>query len=169
VAEAYRAIVKDMKHPAALVLSRQNCPTLDRAKLGPASDTAKGAYIISEAPSGKPDVILMATGSELPIAMAGQELLTKEGIQARVVSMPCFEWFEEQDQAYRNSVLPPSIKARVAVEAGLRQCWEKYLGPDGRFVGMSSYGASGPFAALYKHFGITAENVAAEAKKALGK
>jgi len=169
VAEAYRAILKDQKHPAALVLSRQNCPTLDRAKLGPASDTAKGAYIISEAPSGKPEVIIMATGSELAIAMAGQELLTKEGIQARVVSMPCFEWFDEQDAAYRSAVLPPSIKARVAVEAGIRMSWEKYLGSDGRFVGMSSFGASAPYSALYKHFGITAENVAAEAKKALGK
>jgi len=169
VAEAYRALLADTKHPAVLVLSRQNLPTYDRAKTGAAAGTAKGGYILSEAPSGKPEVILMATGSEVPIAMAAQELLTKEGVQARVVSIPCFEWFDAQDQAYRDSVLPPNVTARVAVEAGIKQGWETYLGPNGRFVGMKSYGASGPFAALYKHFGITAENVAAEAKKRLGK
>ena len=136
---------------------------------GPLPTRPSGGYILSEAPSGKPAVILMATGSELPIAMAAQELLTKEGVQARVVSLPCFEWFDAQDQAYRDRVLPPSITARVAVEAGIKQGWEKYLGSSGRFVGMSSFGASGPFSALYKHFGITAENVAAEAKKAVGK
>jgi transketolase len=111
----------------------------------------------------------MATGSEVPIAMAAQELLAKDGIQARVVSLPCFEWFDAQDQAYRDSVLPPNVTARVAVEAAIRQSWEPYLGARGRFVGMNGYGGSGPFAALYKHFGITAENVAAEAKKAAGK
>lgn len=169
VAEAYRTLLKDTRHPAALVLSRQNLPTFDRAKLGAASLVAKGGYIFSEAPSGKPDVILMATGSELPIAMAAQEQLTKDGVQARVVSLPCFEWFDAQDQAYRDSVLPPAVTARVAVEAGIKQGWESYLGASGRFVGMNSFGASGPFSALYKHFGITAENVAAEAKKALGR
>jgi transketolase len=169
VAEAYRAAIKDTRHPSALVLSRQNLPTLDRAKLGAASGTAKGGYILSEAQGGKPQVILLATGSEVPIAMAAQELLAKEGIAARVVSMPCFEWFDAQDQAYRDSVLPPSVTARVAVEAGIKQGWESYLGAGGRFVGMSSFGASGPFSALYKHFGITPENVAGEAKKLVGK
>jgi transketolase len=169
VAEAYRALLKDQAHPTALVLSRQNLPTYDRAKLGSADLTAKGGYILSEAPSGKPEVLLLATGSELPIAMAAQELLTKEGVQARVVSLPCFQWFDAQDPAYRDAVLPPSITARVGVEAGIKQGWESYLGPQGRFVGMSGFGASGPFNALYKHFGITPENVAAEAKKALAR
>ncbi len=169
VAEAYRTLLADTKHPTALVLSRQNLPTYDRAKLGPASETARGGYILSEAAGGKPAVLLMATGSEVPIAMQAQEILSKEGIAARVVSFPCFEWFNAQDAAYRDSVLPPSVTARVAVEAGIKQGWESYLGSAGRFVGMKGFGASAPFAELYKHFGITPENVAAEAKLALGK
>lgn len=169
VAEAYRALLKDTHHPAAMVLSRQNVATLDRTKFGAASGVAKGAYILSEAPSGKPSVILMATGTEVDIVLKAQELLTAEGVQARVVSVPCFEWFDAQDASYRDSVLPPSITARVACEAAIRQSWDPYLGPQGRFVGMSSFGASAPSSVLYKHFGITPEHVAAEAKAALGK
>lgn len=169
VAEAYRTIIRDTKHPAALVLSRQNLPTMDRTKYGAASGTEKGGYIVAEAPSSNPEVIIMASGSELPIAMAAYEMLIKDGVEARVVSMPCFEWFDAQDAIYRHSVLPPEVTARVAVEAGIKQGWEGYLGPLGRFVGMSSFGASAPFDKLYKHFGITAENVAMEAKMAVGK
>jgi transketolase len=169
VAEAYRTLLKDTKHPAALVLSRQNLPTLDRSKLASAAGTAKGAYILAEAANGKPDVILMATGSELPIAMTAQEQLAAAGVAARVVSVPCFEWFDAQDKSYRDTVLPPSVTARVAVEAGICQGWEKYLGEKGAFVGMSSFGASAPFNVLYKHFGITAENVAATAQKLVSK
>jgi transketolase len=111
----------------------------------------------------------MATGSELDIAVKAWEKLTAEGIQVRLVSLPCMEWFDQQDEAYRSSVLPRSITARIAVEAGVRMSWEKCLGPDGRFVGMSTFGASAPYGALYKHFGITPENVVAQVKAAVGK
>jgi transketolase len=168
VAEAYRTALQDARHPAAMVLSRQNLPTLDRSKMGAASLTAKGGYILSDAANGQPQVILMATGSELPIALTAQEQLIASGIATRVVSMPCFEWFDSQDEAYRNSVLPPSVKTRVAVEAGIQQGWDKYIGDKGAFVGMQGFGASAPFNVLYKHFGITPENVAAAAKKLLG-
>lgn len=168
VAECYRAALKETKHPTAMVLSRQNLPTLDRAKYAPAVGSAKGAYTLIDAADGKsPSAIILATGSEVPIAVAAHELLSKEGIQVRVVSVPCFEWFDAQDDAYRNSILPPSITARVAVEAGIKQGWEKYLGPNGQFVGMNSFGASGPAGELYKHYGITPENVAAQVKEAI--
>ena len=129
-----------------MVLTRQNLPTLDRTKFAPPPAAARGGYVLAEAPSGKPAVILIATGSELDIAVKAWEKLTAEGVQVRLVSMPCFEWFDEQDEAYRASVLPRAITARVAVEAGMRMCWDKYLGEQGRFVGMSSFGASAPMA-----------------------
>jgi transketolase len=169
VAECYRTIVKRLKNPAALVLTRQNVPTIDRTKFAPAANAAKGGYVLAEAPGGKPEAIIIATGSELDIAMKAWETLTAEGVQVRLVSMPCCEWFDEQDEAYRESVLPSSVTARVAVEAGIEQSWYKYLGPKGRFVGMSTYGASGPYTALYKHFGITPERVAEQVKALLGK
>jgi transketolase len=168
VAEAYRAIGPITNRPSMLVLSRQNLPTLDRTKYMPASGTARGAYVLADAPSGTPQVLLMATGSELPIALEAYEKLVADGVQARLVSMPCFELFEAQDRTYRDSVLPPTVTARVAVEAGIRQCWERYLGPSGRFVGMNRFGASGIYSALYKYFGITAENVVKEVKEAVG-
>ncbi len=169
VAQAYRTMLQRGNHPAAIVLSRQNVPTLDRTKFASAAGTARGGYILAEAPSGKPEAIILATGSELDVAMKGWEQLVAAGIQVRLVSMPCCEWFEEQDAAYRAEVLPPAIKARVAVEAGIRQSWDRYLGENGRFVGMSSFGASAPFATLYKHFGITPENVATQVREMLGK
>lgn len=169
VAEAYRALLKVTDHPVSLVLSRQNVPTLDRTKFASAAGTAKGAYVLGDAAGGKPEVILIATGTELPIAVEAYEQLTKDGISARVVSMPSWELFAQQDQAYRDSVLPPSVKARVAVEAGIKQGWERWIGDQGRFVGMNSFGASGPFQKLYEHYGITTKHVVAEAKAALGK
>ena len=168
VAECYRAVIRRLNRPAALVLSRQNVATLDRTKFAPAAGAAKGAYILAEAPSGKPAAIILATGTEVDIAIKAWEKLVAEGIQARLVSLPCWSWFDEQDQAYRESVLPPTVRARVAVEAGLKQGWEKYLGDQGRFVGMTGFGASAPFNILYQQFGITAENVAAQVKTLLG-
>jgi transketolase len=168
VAECYRTVMPKLTRPAIMVLSRQNLPTLDRSKFGPAAGAARGGYILGEAPGGKPRAILMATGSEIDIAVKAWEKLTAEGLPVRLVSLPCFEWFEEQDAAYRASVLPPEVTARVAVEAGVRQCWDRYLGEAGRFVGMHSFGASAPYTALYKHFGITSEHVAEEVKAALG-
>jgi transketolase len=139
-------------------------PTYDRSKYGPAADTAKGGYIFAEAPSGKPDVILIGTGSELSTCVSAYEKLVAEGVQARVVSMPCWEWFDAQEPSYREKVLPSSVTARVACEAGIKQGWEKYLGDKGLFIGMSTFGASAPYTVLYKHFGITPEAVVAAAK-----
>jgi transketolase len=169
VAECYRAVIQHLDRPAAMVLSRQNLPTLDRTKFAPASGAAKGGYILAEAPGGKPAAILIATGSELDIAVKAWEKLTADGLQVRLVSMPCTEWFDAQDEAYRASVLPRSITARIAVEAGIRMSWDKYLGENGRFVGMSTFGGSAPYTALYKHFGITPEHVAEEVRAAMGK
>jgi transketolase len=167
VTECYRTAVQQANRPTAMVLSRQNLPTLDRTKFAAASGCARGGYVLAEAPSGKPTVVLIATGSEVDIAVGAWQKLTAEGVDVRLVSMPCQEWFDAQDQAYRDSVLPPAITARVVVEAGVRMSWDKYLGPTGRFVGMSTFGASAPANVLYKHFGITPENVAAQVKNAL--
>jgi transketolase len=168
VAECYRKVMQRLTCPAVLVMSRQNLPTLDRTKFAPASNSARGGYVLAEAPGGKPAAIIIATGSELDIAMKAWEKLTADGVQVRLVSMPCVEWFDEQDAAYRASVLPRNVTARVVVEAGIRQCWDRFLGEEGRFVGMHSFGASAPYTTLYKHFGITPEHVAAEVKEALG-
>ncbi|MDZ4819300.1 MAG: transketolase [Planctomycetota bacterium] len=167
VAEAWRAIMPIKNRPVILVLTRQNLPTLDRTKYAPASGTAKGAYVLADAKDGQPKVILMATGSELSLAVEAYEKLTAEGIAARVVSMPSWELFEDQDEAYRNSVLPPDVTARVAIEAAVKFGWERYLGTRGLFVGMKSFGASAPASVLYKHFGITADAAVAAAKKLL--
>jgi transketolase len=167
VAECYRKALQRLQHPTAMVLSRQNLPTLDRTKFAPAALCARGGYILAEAPGGQPRAILIATGSEVEIAVKAWEKLTADGLAVRLVSFPCVEWFDEQDEAYRQSVLPPKVKARVVVEAGVRQCWDRFLGESGRFVGMSTYGGSAPYAALYKHFGITPDHVAAEVKAAL--
>jgi transketolase len=169
VAEAYRVAMQLKDRPMALVLTRQNVPTFDRTKYAPALGVAKGGYIFAEAAGGLPDVILLGTGSELTLCVEAYEKLTSQGMKARVVSMPSWELFEAQDDAYRNSVLPASVTARVAVEAGLRQGWDKYIGTGGRFVGMNTFGASGPFQKLYQRFGITLEHVLAEARAAMGK
>lgn len=166
VAQAYRAALTTHDHPTAMVLTRQGLPTLDRQKYGAAAGVSQGGYILADA-DGEPEVILIGTGSEIGICLEAHEQLTADGIKSRVVSMPCCELFDEQAQPYRDSVLPPNVRARVAVEAGIRQCWDRYLGIDGRFVGMSSFGASGPFEQLYEKFGITPASVVAEAKAAL--
>ncbi len=165
VGECYRAILRLHNQPAALVLTRQNLPTIDRNRYAPAAGVHHGAYILAEAPSGKPEVILMATGSEVSVCLAAYEKLVAEGIQARVVSMPCWELFEAQPEHYRQTVLPPSVTRRVAVEAGVRLGWERYLGPSGQFIGLSSFGASAPAGVLFKHFGITPDRVVDAAKR----
>jgi transketolase len=168
VAEAYRLTLKQKHRPVAMILSRQNLPTLDRAKYAPAAGTAQGAYVLADS-EGQPEVIIIGTGSELATCVEAYEKLKAEGVRARVVSMPSWELFEDQDQAYRDSVLPPNVAARVAVEAGVKQGWEKYLGPAGQFVGMTGFGASAPGGQLAKHFGFTVDNVIAKAKQALGR
>jgi transketolase len=167
VAETYRVVMQRADRPAVIVLSRQNLPTLDRTTLGPASGTAKGAYVLKDAPNGKPACILIGTGSEVQVCLDAAVKLAEQGVHARVVSMPCWDLFAAQDDAYRESVLPAAITARVACEAACGFGWEKWIGPRGKFVGMTSFGASGPAPALYKHFGITADAVVAAAQSLL--
>ena len=152
------------------MLTRQNLPTLDRTKYAAATGVAKGGYVLAcAAPDGKPDVILLATGSEVQLAVAAHEELVAAGVRSRVVSLPSFEMFNEQPAEYRDEVLPPAVTARVAVEAGVRQCWDQYLGSHGAFVGLDTFGASAPFEEIYKHRGITVAAVAAKAKELLKK
>ena len=167
VSETYRVIIKRTDRPAVIVLSRQNLPTLDRTKYGSAEGVAKGAYVLQDAAGGKPQCILIGTGSEVPLCLEAAEKLAAAGVQARVVSMPSWDLFEEQDEAYRESVLPKAVTARVACEAAGGFGWDRWIGPRGRFVGMTSFGASGPAPALYKHFGITAEAIATAAKESI--
>jgi transketolase len=167
VSEAWRAIMPLRDRPVSLVLTRQDLPTLDRAKYAAASGLARGAYILADAPGGKPQVILMATGSEVSLCVAAYERLTATGVRARVVSMPCFEWFAQQPQAYRDEVLPPAVTARVGVELGVRQGWEQWLGPQGAFIGMDHFGASAPLKVLLDKFGFTAEHVVSTAQSLL--
>jgi transketolase len=164
VAETYRVVMQRPDRPAVIVLSRQNLPTLDRTTLGAAGGTAKGAYILKDAPNGKPACILIGTGSEVQLCLDAATKLAEQGVHARVVSMPCWDLFAEQDAAYQESVLPAAITARVACEAACGFGWERWIGQRGKFIGMNSFGASGPAPALYKHFGITADAVAAAAK-----
>jgi transketolase len=168
VAEAWRVIMPLKKQPAALVLTRQNLPTIDRAKYAPATGLARGAYVLADAQAA-PELVLIGTGSEVTLCLEAYERLKADGVRARVVSMPSWELFDAQDEAYRSSVLPPSVTARLAVEAGIEQGWEKYLGPGGRFIGMKSFGASAPGGALFAHFGFTVANVVKQAKELLGK
>ncbi len=165
VAEAYRAILPLKHHPAALILTRQNLPTLDREKYAPASGLQRGGYVLADAPDGKPEVILIGTGSEVSLCVGAYEKLIAEGIKARVVSLPCWELFDVQPAQYRDSVLPPDVTRRVAVELGVKQGWEKYIGRCGIFIGMCGFGASAPIGALMKYFGFTVDAVVVAAKK----
>ncbi|MDZ4779016.1 MAG: transketolase [Planctomycetia bacterium] len=167
VVEAYRTAVQFKDRPTAFALTRQNLPTFDRTKYGPAAGVARGGYVLADADGGKPEILLLATGSEVALAVDAYEKLKAEGIKARVVSLPSFELFELQDAAYRESVLPKQVTARVAIEMGIVQGWEKYLGERGRFIGMSGYGASAPGGVLAKHFGFTVDNVLKVAKETL--
>ncbi len=169
VVEAYRVIMGLRHQPVSLVLTRQPMPTYDRTKYAPASGVAKGAYVFADAEGGKPDVILMGTGSELHLCVEAYEQLKSEGIKARVVSMPSWELFEAQDAAYRESVLPASVTARVSVEMATTFGWERYVGSKGEMIGMHRFGASAPIKDVLKKFGFLTENVVAAAKKVLGK
>lgn len=166
VAESYRAVLADPSMPTAMVLTRQALPTLDRTLFKPASSVNRGGYVLLD-PPGDPELILIGSGSELAIAVEAGEKLSAEGIAVRIVSLVSWEVFDNQDQTYQHEVLPPDVTARVAVEAGVSQGWEKYIGPAGRFVGMTGYGASAPYKQLYEKFGITVDQVIAEAKAAL--
>jgi len=167
VVESWRVIAGLQAQPVALVLTRQNLPTLDRTKYAAASGTAKGAYVLADAPGGKPELILIGTGSEVALCVEAYEKLKAEGIAARVVSMPSMEIFDRQDAAYKESVLPSSVTARVSVEMASTFGWGKYVGLKGRSVGMHRFGASAPLKDLLKFFGFTVEAVVEEAHKAL--
>ncbi len=170
VVEAWRVIMKQRHHPVVLTLSRQNCVTLDRTKYAPAEGVAKGAYVLKcAAPDGKPDVILMATGSELGMTVEAFEKLVADGVKARVVSMPSWELFDQQDEAYRESVLPAAIKARVSVEAGSTFGWRRFIGDHGVAIGMTTFGASAPLSHLAKKFGFNTETIVAAAKAQVAK
>ena len=167
VVEAWRVIMPLKHQPVALALTRQALPTLDRTKYGAAAGLAKGAYILADADNAQPQVILIGTGSEVSLCVDAHKQLKKEGIRARVVSMPSWELFEQQSKQYREKVLPSSITARVAVEQGVTFGWAQYVGPKGAVIGMKSFGASAPFQHLQKKFGFTVENVVAAAKAQL--
>ena len=167
VVEAYRAIMPLRHRPAVLVLSRQALPTLDRRKYAPASGVARGAYVLADTPGGQPVVILIATGSEIGLAAQAHEQLVAEGVRSRVVSMPSWDIFEQQSAAYRESVLPAEVVARVAIEQASAFGWERYVGRQGRVIGMHTFGASAPLKELQKEFGFTAENVVQAAKDVL--
>ena len=165
VAAAWKVIIKGRK-ASGILLSRQNLPVFDRTKFGSADGVARGAYILKEA-SKSPQLILMATGSEVSLAVESAQALEESGIATRVVSIPCFEWFNQQSQTYKDEVLPPSVKARVSIEAGISQGWREYVGDAGACVSLEHYGASAGANVLFKEFGFTVDNVVATAKKVL--
>ena len=166
VAEVWRHVMTLKEQPACLALSRQAMPTIDRTKYAPASGARYGAYVMADPPQGgEPEVILMATGTELSLVVGAYETLTAEGIRVRVVSFPSWELFEDQSAEYRNAVLPPHITARVSVEQGSTIGWDRYVGPTGAAIGMHTFGASAPLAALLKKFGFTPDAVAEAARK----
>jgi transketolase len=169
VREAWKVILQLHREPAVLALTRQALPTIDRKKFPPASGLARGAYILADAPAGQPEVILIGTGSEVALCLEAYEQLSKEGVWARVVSMPSWELFDDQDKSYRDSVLPPSVKARVSVELASDFGWTKYTGSEGHNIGIETFGASAPLKQLLKKFGFNVENVVAAAKSQIAR
>ena len=155
--------------PAVLALSRQPLPTLDRSKYASAAGVAKGAYVLADARGGKPEVILIASGSEVSLAVQAHEALVTDGIRSRVVSMPSWDIFDLQPREYRHTVLPPEVKARVAIEQGSTLGWERYVGDAGQIIGMKTFGASAPLKELQRHFGFEPERVVLTAKELLGR
>jgi len=169
VVECWRVIMKLSHQPAALILTRQALPTLDRSKYAAASGVENGAYVLADVKGGKPEVLLLATGSEVSLCVEAYEQLTAEGIKARVVSMPSWELFDLQSQDYRDSVLPPEVTARVSVEQASTMGWDRYVGPKGRTIGMRTFGASAPLKQLQKKFGFLPESIVTAAKEQLAK
>jgi transketolase len=169
VVEAWRVIIGLKNQPACLVLARQPLPTFDRTRYAPAAAVSRGAYILSDAADGKPAAILIGTGSEVALCINAHEVLMREGIATRVVSMPSWELFEQQDEAYRDAVLPPDIKARLSVEMGSTLGWDRYVGATGMRLGMNSFGASAPLKELLAKFGFTPAQVVAAVKDQIAK
>jgi transketolase len=169
VVESWRVITQLHHQPAALVLTRQAVPTFDRSRYASASGVARGAYVLADAEDGEPEVLLMATGSEVSLCVEAYEQLKGEGIRARVISMPSWELFEEQSQEYRDTVLPPRIAARISVEQASTLGWDRYVGLGGEHIGMHTFGASAPLKELQKRFGFTPERIVAVAKALTGR
>jgi transketolase len=169
VVEAYRYVLQLHHKPAVIALSRQALPTFDRTKYASASGVARGAYVMADAPGGAPEIILIASGSEVSLAVSAHEALASEGIRSRVVSMPSWEIFEDQAVSYRAEVLPAGITARIAIEQGSALGWERYVGAEGRVIGMKTFGASAPLKELQRKFGFEPERVVATAKEMLGR
>jgi transketolase len=165
VVEAYRVILGLRDRPVCLVLSRQALPTLDRTKVAAAAGLARGAYILADAPDGDPDVLLLATGSEVSLCVTAHERLAAEGINARVVSMPSWELFDAQSEEYRDTVLPPEVTARVAIEEASPFGWARHAGTDGTVLALRSFGMSAPLKVVTEHFGFTPDHVVAAARE----
>ncbi|WP_236791212.1 transketolase [Amycolatopsis sp. GM8] len=165
-AGAWKAALDDKHHPSGFALTRQNVPVLEGSSI---DAVAKGGYVLADASEGAPEVVLIGTGSEVQLAVEARKVLEAEGVRTRVVSMPCFEWFEAQDEAYRESVLPSGVKARVAVEAGIAQPWYRYVGDSGEIVSIEHYGASADYKTLFREFGFTADAVVDAARSSLAK
>jgi transketolase len=166
---AWRAALEHTDRPTALCLTRQNVPTFDRSVLGGAEGVLRGAYVLAEASTGQPRIILIGTGSEVQLCVAAREILEADGLPTRVVSMPCQEWFAVQDEAYRTSVLPPSVRARVSVEAGVTFAWHHLVGETGECVGLDHYGASAPYQVVFEQFGFTPDRIVAAARASLSR
>ncbi len=166
--EAWRIAITSRNNPTALVFTRQKLPVIDRQSTAPAANLQYGGYILWQ-PSEEPDIILIATGSEVHIALEAGKMLNKQGIAARVVSLPSWELFEAQTEEYRESVLPRRIKARISIEAGVTFGWERYVGTEGIAIGIDRFGASAPYNILYQKFGLTADRLVSEAHKLLKK
>jgi transketolase len=169
---AWRTILERTDHPAGLILTRQNIPVVDRDPASPdglasAEGTARGGYVLAEAAGGSPEVIIIATGSEVSIALDARKRLQDAGTPTRVVSMPCVEWFTEQDAAYREQVLPAAVRARVSIEAGVALGWREFVGDAGEMVSLEHFGASAAYETLYTEFGLTPERVVEAARSSL--
>jgi transketolase len=169
VAEAWRASLDRTHQPVALVLTRQDVPIIDRSRYATAEGLRRGGYVLADPDGGDPEVILIATGSEVALAVAAHEKLIDDGVRSRVVSLPCWELFERQDQAYRDEVLPPVITARVSIEEASTLGWEKFVGPEGAMIGMHTFGSSAPLKDVQSKFGFTPDKVAETAKEVLGR
>jgi transketolase len=170
---AWKTMLERQSNPAGIALTRQGIPVLTRGEgsasgstLAHARHTAKGGYVLAEA-EGELSVILVATGSEVAIALEARDVLQSAGVGTRVVSMPCVEWFDEQDESYRHSVFPPAVKARVSIEAGIAQCWQRFVGDTGRTVSLEHFGASADYQRLYQEFGLTPAAVVTAATESL--
>jgi transketolase len=166
---AWQVALERTDGPTALILSRQNLPVFDRSATAPASETRRGAYVLTEAEGGAPEIILMATGSEVSLAYLAQQELTKQGVRARLVSFPSWELFAQQPQEYRDAVLPPAVTARLSVEAGISQGWHRWVGSQGDTVAVDTFGASAPYKEIFKHYGLTVEDVTKRALRLLGR